>query len=91
MAHFLRGGAVAAAEAGVRQHRGFRRDAEAAYLFRGKHRRFGDLFGRRIKSDISIADEHRALGQQQRVHRRIMVHSLSCQCRRQRRFRLRTQ
>ena len=74
-AHFVRGGRVATAEAGVRQHGDLGNNAEATDLFRRQYRGFGDLLGAGVEGDVGVANKYRALGQQQRVHRGILIYS----------------
>ncbi len=74
LAHFHRGGPVAGAEARMRQQRRLGRDAEAAYFLRREHRHLGHLLRRGIEIDVGVADEHRALGQQEHVHRVVVLH-----------------
>ena len=70
LAHLARGLRVVAAEIGVRQQRDLRHEAEPPH---GVGRQPGDpgqLFGRRVPVHVGVADEQRAVRQQQPVHRR---------------------
>ncbi len=70
--HLSRRGQVHRAEIRGRQQRHLGHDAEAPDLLGGEDRHFGDMRGVRIRRDVGIADEHRAVGQDQRVHRRVV-------------------
>ena len=75
LAHLQRRGLVAGAEARMRQQGCLGRDAEAADFFRGQNRHLGHLLRARFIVDIGVADEHRAFGQQEHVHRVVILHA----------------
>ena len=56
---------IAGAEAGMRQQRRLRRDAESAHRLGRQQRHLGDLLGGRIDHHVRVADEQRAALQDQ--------------------------
>ena len=63
--HFAAGGGGTCAEVGGGDQRHFRDDAEVAHLLRGAGGFFGDFFGAGILGDEGVADEHRAVVEDQ--------------------------